>query len=569
MDIIETNYQRWLNSPNVDEETKKELLAMSEEEKGDAFFKDIEFGTGGMRGLLGPGTNRMNEYTVKRVAIAFGTYLLRKYPDAGERGVALSHDNRHQSREFTLLSAHILNDMGIKCYIFDSLRPTPELSYAVRYSNCVGGVMVTASHNPKEYNGYKVYDDTGDQLTPDAIQPMLDILASLPSETDADVPFAEKEAETVVYDKKIDDEYIALVKTCQENPDLDKKGFKIVYTPQHGASYENAVRVFNECGYEFYPVESQCTHDPDFAGTLSPNPENKEAYSEAIKLANKVGANLILTTDPDGDRCGLGYKGKDGEFHLLTGNQSAALLIDYLLGERKRKGTLSKEGVIYDTIVTSTLGSDIAAYYGVKTESFLTGFKYIGERIGYYEKLGKGPHFEFGYEESYGCLIKPFVRDKDAIQAILLYAEMALFHYLHGDDLGTAYTKLQEKYGFHDARSVSFSFPGVAGAAKMKELTKNLRENPFKDVLGVKVLEVQDYQSGNVYADGKVIRKTGLPEADVIKFLLEDKSTIEVRPSGTEPKIKFYVEAVSKDEAGLKGKYEKMLAYLEENLGIK
>ena len=569
MDIIETNYQRWLNSPNVDEETKKELLAMSEEEKGDAFFKDIEFGTGGMRGLLGPGTNRMNEYTVKRVAIAFGTYLLRKYPDAGERGVALSHDNRHQSREFTLLSAHILNDMGIKCYIFDSLRPTPELSYAVRYSHCVGGVMVTASHNPKEYNGYKVYDDTGCQLTPDVIQPMLDILASLPSETDADVPFAEKEAETVVYDKKIDDEYIALVKTCQENPDLDKKGFKIVYTPQHGASYENAVRVFNECGYEFYPVESQCTHDPDFAGTLSPNPENKEAYSEAIKLANKVGANLILTTDPDGDRCGLGYKGKDGEFHLLTGNQSAALLIDYLLGERKRKGTLSKEGVIYDTIVTSTLGSDIAAYYGVKTESFLTGFKYIGERIGYYEKLGKGPHFEFGYEESYGCLIKPFVRDKDAIQAILLYAEMALFHYLHGDDLGTAYTKLQEKYGFHDARSVSFSFPGVAGAAKMKELTKNLRENPFKDVLGVKVLEVQDYQSGNVYADGKVIRKTGLPEADVIKFLLEDKSTIEVRPSGTEPKIKFYVEAVSKDEAGLKGKYEKMLGYLEDNLGIK
>ena len=206
MDIIETNYQRWLNSPNVDEETKKELLAMSEEEKGDAFFKDIEFGTGGMRGLLGPGTNRMNEYTVKRVAIAFGTYLLRKYPDAGERGVALSHDNRHQSREFTLLSAHILNDMGIKCYIFDSLRPTPELSYAVRYSHCVGGVMVTASHNPKEYNGYKVYDDTGCQLTPDVIQPMLDILASLPSETDADVPFAEKEAETVVYDKKIDDE---------------------------------------------------------------------------------------------------------------------------------------------------------------------------------------------------------------------------------------------------------------------------------------------------------------------------------------------------------------------------
>ena len=566
---IESSYERWLSSPRVDEETKTILRQMGEKEKADAFFKDIEFGTGGMRGILGPGTNRMNVHTVGRVAVAFGLFLQKKFPGELSRGVSISHDNRHMSREFSELSAKILNKMGIKCYLFDALRPTPELSYAVRYTNGIGGIMVTASHNPKEYNGYKLYDETGCQLVPDVIQPMLDILAGLPDELSFEIPEATKQEETVIFDKKIDDDYVALVKGCQINPDLNKKGFKVVYTPQHGASYENAIRVFQECGYEIHPVECQCTHDPDFGGTLSPNPENKEAYIEAIKLAKKIDAELIVTTDPDGDRCGLGFKDKNGEYQLLTGNQSAALLIDYIFSERKKKGELSKDGVMYDTIVTSSFGRDIAASYGIKTESFLTGFKFIGDRIHHYEKLGKGPHFEFGYEESYGCLVQPFVRDKDGLQAILLYSEMALFHHLHGESLDVAYEKLQEKHGFHDARNVSYNFPGPEGAAKMKELTGTLREKPLEEIEGIKVVRFEDYQRREIYEGGKKVGTIDLPVSDVLKFICEDTSTVEVRPSGTEPKIKFYVEAVAKTKEELSGKFERMLLSLEKTLGLK
>ena len=568
MDRIEANYQRWLSSPAVKEETKETLRAMSQKEKEDAFFKDIEFGTGGMRGVLGPGTNRMNEFTVRRAAVAFGRFLLEKFPDAKNRGVALSHDNRHHSRDFVLQSASLLNEMGIKCYIFDSLRPTPELSFAIRYTHAVGGVMVTASHNPKQYNGYKVYDETGFQLVPSKIARYLEIIAEYPDELSVEVPTAPEKGETITFDKKIDDDYVALVEGCQIHPELPKEGFKIVYTPQHGASYENAVRVFTECGYEFFPVKEQCVHDPDFGATKSPNPENPEAYEGAIALAKKISADLVVTTDPDGDRCGLAYRGKDGDYHLLTGNQSGALLIDYVLGQRKALGKLSSNGVLYDTIVTSSLGVKIAQSYGVSSERFLTGFKYIGDRIGYYEALGHGPHFEFGYEESYGCLIQPFVRDKDGIQAILLYSEMALFYHLKGMDLGEAFEALQRKYGFHDATSVSHAFPGPEGAKEMAALMDRLRKNPLKELAGSKAIRIEDYLLGVIREEGKPERASALPKENVIKIVFADTSWLAVRPSGTEPKIKFYVEAVAKEEKDLPAKKKAMYDGLFAELGL-
>ena len=435
LDNTQKNYERWLNSPVVSAEDKETLKKMNEAQIDDAFFQNIAFGTAGMRGILGPGTNRMNIFTIKKACVGFGLYLLKVFKE--NVSCAISHDNRYMSREFTLECADILNKMGIKTYIFDSLRPTPELSYAVRVKKCSGGIMITASHNPKEDNGFKVYDEEGCQLVPSKIQLLLDIIASLPDELSVKVPEAKNKGENVILEKAVDDTYCALCESVQINPDLDKKNFKIVYTPNHGTSYVNAMRVFHDCGYDVHPVLSQCSPDPAFSGTLSPNPENPDAYIEPIKLAKKIDADLICMTDPDGDRVGLACKNKKGEYVLLTGNESAAILLDYIISERIKKGTLPKDPVVYNTVVSSSLGREICDSYGVKCESFLTGFKYIGDRIHYYEVHG-GPTFIFGYEESYGCLIKPFVRDKDGIQAILLYCEMALFYKLQGITLGEA-----------------------------------------------------------------------------------------------------------------------------------
>ncbi|MBO4856527.1 MAG: phospho-sugar mutase, partial [Bacilli bacterium] len=425
MTLTEQNYQRWLNSPKVSEETKQELRKMNQAQIDDAFFKDVEFGTAGMRGVLGPGTNRLNSFTVTKATVGFAQYLLELFPKAKEMGVVISHDNRHQSRDFTLLSAKVLNDFGIKAYIFDALRPTPELSFAVRYLKACGGIMITASHNPKEYNGYKVYDETGCQLVPEKISRLLELIAALPNELDVEYKKADVLGETVMLDNKVDDEYVRLCESIAINKDLDKSNFKIVFTPNHGTSYVPSMRIFKDLGYDIVPVLSQCNPDPDFSGTLSPNPEDPRSYIEGLKLAKEVGAKLLVMTDPDGDRVGLGYLASDGSYQTFTGNQSAAILLDYILSERKKKGLLSDNGVMYNTIVTSSLGKEVASYYGVKTEQFLTGFKFIGNRIDHYEKLGNGPHFEFGYEESYGCLVAPFARDKDGCQAILLYCEMA------------------------------------------------------------------------------------------------------------------------------------------------
>jgi phosphoglucomutase len=568
MDTVQANYERWLSSKKVSSEDKEILKKMTPEEKDESFFQDIQFGTGGMRGILGPGTNRMNEFTVKRATIALGEMCLKTYKNAAKRGIVISHDNRHHSRDYAELCAKILNTMGINAFLFDSLRPTPELSYGVRTMKAVGGIMITASHNPKEYNGYKVYDDKGCQLVPEKIQPMLDILAALPNELEAEPKQAIKPGVTKILPPKVDDDYVALVEKTQVNPNLDKSDFRIVYTPNHGTSYENAMRVFKDCGYNVIPVAKQCTHDPDFSGTLSPNPELDDSWIEPIKLAKEIHADVAVMTDPDGDRCGIAYLSSKGTYERLTGNQSGALLIDYLFSQRQAQGTLSKNGVMYDTIVTSDLGRKVAKSYGLKNESFLTGFKYIGDRIGYYEDLGKGPKFEFGYEESYGCLIAPFVRDKDGIQAILLYCEMALYYHLKGIPLDQAFDALEKRYGYHETTADSIYFEGSSGAEKMQGMMNELHENPPKEIEGYKIIRVEDYKKGfATNADGSKEKLT-LPVEEVVRLFFNDGSWIAVRPSGTEPKIKFYVEAVNKENVGLKEKAKGLSKALQKALGI-
>ena len=541
------NYLRWLNSSKVSEQDKEILRKMDQKEIDDAFFKDVEFGTAGMRGVLGPGTNRMNNFTVKKATVAFAKYLLELFPNAKSDGVVISHDNRHMSREFTLLSAETLNDFGIKTYIFDALRPTPELSFAVRYLKACAGIMITASHNPKQYNGYKVYDETGCQLVPDKIKRLLELIDSLPNELEVEYEVAKVRGENILLDNKVDDEYVRLVESIAINRDLDKSNFKIVFTPNHGTSYVNSMRIFKDLGYKIYPVMSQVAPDPDFSGTLSPNPEDPRAFIEPIKLAKEIDADLIVMTDPDGDRVGLGYKAKDGSYQTLTGNQSAALLMDYIFSQKKEKGTLSDNGVMYYTIVTSSLGGDVARHYGVKVEEFLTGFKFIGNRIDYYEKVGHGPKFEFGYEESYGCLIAPFARDKDGCQAILMYCEMALFYFLKGMRLDEAWDDLSKRFGYHQDITYSMEFFGSEGQAKMNNLMNTLHNDPFITINGLKVVKVDDIEKGErITKDGK--EKLNLPKSNVVKLYLEDGSIVTVRPSGTEPKVKFYVGTVLKSK---------------------
>lgn len=549
-------YQQWLDSPRVGEQDKEILRKMSNEDIDDAFYKDIEFGTAGMRGIIGPGTNRINFYTVRKATIGFAQYLLAKFKNARERGVVISHDNRHMSREFVFECAQVLNLMGFRAFIFDSLRPTPELSFGVRFKRACGGIMITASHNPKEYNGYKVYDENGCQLVPKKIEKLLKIINNMPSAIDCDIPLYKNAGEFDILTYKLDETYLDLIKNIQINSNLNKKDFKVVYSPEHGTSFVNAIRIFKECGYHVYPVLSQCAPDPNFTGTLTPNPEDPNAYIEAINYAKKINADLICITDPDGDRVGIAARKRDGEYRIFTGNESGALLMNYIFKERERLGLLSKNGVMYNTIVTSSLGDKIATSYGVKTESFLTGFKYIGDRIQYYEE-NRGPDFEFGYEESYGCLISPFVRDKDGIQAILLYTEMTLFYKLNGLTLDEQYDRLEQRFGYHTTITHSITFKGSKGHNDMINLIDHIRRNPVEYLCNHKVVKYNDYLNQVSYTDNKV-DKINLESSNVLKFIFDDGSSIAIRPSGTEPKCKIYVEAVStsREKADM---YEKAL----------
>ena len=543
----------------MSEEDRMILKRYSPSEIDDAFFKDIEFGTAGMRGIMGPGPNRINAYTIQKATIAYGLMVNNQYPHQLQRGVIIAHDNRHGAIPFTLLVSHILNSMGIDTFTFNELVPTPLLSYAVRHLHALGGIMLTASHNPKDYNGIKVYDEEGCQLVPQKIQPMLNYLATLPDALSLSVPLSITKGKHHVVQADVEQAYLSKVKSLQRLPSLTKNDFRIVFSPQHGASYRILPQLFDELGYQLSVVKSQANPDPDFSGTLSPNPEEKLAYQEAIKLAEIEKSHMIMVADPDADRVGLAYLHADGSYKLLNGNESAALLIHYLLSQRKFSHDLPIHGVVYDTIVSSPLARKIAQSFGVKTETFLTGFKFIGDRIAFYEKHA-GPQFIFGYEESYGCLIGDFVRDKDAIQALLLYAEMGLFYFHQGKNLGQALTSIFTEFGYHLDRQFSLTLSGLDGANFLDQLMKQLRLTPFKPLSGHKVILVEDFQTQvKKDMDGHQ-SNIALPTSNVIKFSFEDGSTIVVRPSGTEPKCKFYFSIT---DVSIEESETKLAAYIE------
>ena len=539
-----TNYEKWLNFEGMDSTLKNELKGMDEKTKEDAFYKNIEFGTAGMRGVLGAGTNRMNIYMVRKANVGYAKWILEQ-PNGKERGVVISYDNRHQSYIFANESAKILAGFGIKTYIMESLRPTPELSFAVRYLKCAGGIMITASHNPAEYNGYKVYDDTGCQLLPqdvklivDEINKVEDILA-VPTATDDEAyPYITWIGE------EVDKAYYEAIKTCEVNPGMDKSDFKIVYSPQHGADNIPVRTVLKDLGYDVVPVLAQCNPDPDYTNTKSPNPEVASAYELPLKVAKDVDADLVVITDPDGDRLGVVAK-HNGEYVMMSGNQSAAVYLEYILSQMKEKGTLPSNAVMYNTIVTSDLGELVARSYGVDVEKTLTGFKFIGDKIRKYEKTGEKV-FVFGYEESYGCVIKDFVRDKDGVQAVLTAAECGNFYKKQGKDLIDVLNELYAKHGTFKESQVALSKSGEAGARRIQEIMSGLRENVPTVIGGLKVVSVEDYQTSKKVKDG-VESAIDLPKSNVLKYYLEDGSWIAARPSGTEPKIKFYFSIKGKD----------------------
>lgn len=564
---VEEKYQKWMNS-DIPSDLKSQLLKMNQDEIYESFYTDLEFGTAGIRGILGPGSNRLNIYVIRKATIGFCKYLLELSEDAKERGVVISHDNRLYSREFTLESAKVLSSYGIKTYIFDSLRPTPELSFAVRKTHAIGGIMITASHNPKEYNGYKVYDEEGCQLIPSKINRLVEIISSLGDEIDCKYGEEEIKGEIITLDSSIDEDYVSHVLSIQLHPELSKDNFKIVFSPQHGCSLERATDIFNKLHYNTTYVKEQCVHDPLFQGTVSPNPELKEAFDLSIKYAKKVDADLILNTDPDADRIGIAFKNSLGEYELFTGNQTGALLVYYILSQRKEKGLLSNNSVIFDTVVTSSLGKEVAKYFNVETESVLTGFKFIGDKIHQYE-LSKEKQFEFGYEESYGCLIAPFARDKDSLQALVMVCEMTNYYLKQGKTLDIVLDEIMSLVGYHEDRVFSINFFGANGKIQMNNILSSLRENPITSIENSPLVKYEDYKEQKIYDNNKnVIGEITLPKTNLLKFYFKDGSTIAIRPSGTEPKCKFYFGAVSSKKEDCINKTNRMHEELTNYLNI-
>ena len=564
---VEQKYQKWLNS-SLPNDLHAQLESMNEKEVFDAFYTDLEFGTAGLRGVLGPGSNRLNIYVVRKATVGFAKYLIENVKNAKERGVVISHDNRLYSREFTLETAKVFSSFGIKSYIFDDLRPTPELSFAVRKLKAAGGVMITASHNPKEYNGYKVYDEEGCQLTPNKINPLVEIINSLGDEIDITYGDSEVKGEIVTLKSDVDEDYVNHVLSIQINKDLKKDDLKIVFSPQHGTSLERAKDLFGILGYQVTYVEEQCTHDPLFSNTSSPNPELPEAFDLSLEYAKKVDADLIISTDPDADRLGIVFKDRNGEYQLYTGNQTGGLLLYYILGEKSKKGLLKPNSVVFDTVVTSTFGQKVCAHFNVEVESVLTGFKFIGEKIYRYELSGE-KHFEFGYEESYGYLIAPFVRDKDSFQAIVMVSEMVNYFLKQGKTLDVVLDELMDIVGYHSDELYSIYFHGAQGKENINQIMNKLRSHPLKELCGIKVSSYDDYKLlVNKDLEGNVLKKYNLPQTNLLKFYFEDGSTIAIRPSGTEPKCKFYLGSVSKTKEGNIGKNKRLYSALKKYLNI-
>ena len=547
MSIVEERYSKWLNHKNLAPQYKPVLEAMDAEEKNDAFYTTIEFGTAGMRGLLGPGTNRINIHTIRKATQGYANYINEN--NGGEAGIAIGYDNRHMSKEFAFDCADLLAKNNIKSYVFESLRPTPELSFAVRHLHCFGGIMITASHNPKEYNGYKLYDDKGCQLIPCLASQVIDKVNAIEDELAIDANCTEEQKKLItVIGKDVDEEYYKNVLSIQLNPEV-KKDIKIVFSPEHGTANIPVQEVYKRAGYTCIPVVEQCSPDPDFSNTPTPNPEQAGAYELSLKYAKENQADLILVCDPDADRMGVGVL-HNGEYVVLTGNQSGSVEIEYICSQLQKQGKMPENPVMFNTVVTSDLGEKVASDYGVTTEKTLTGFKFIGEKVAKYEKTHE-KNYVFGYEESYGSLIKPFVRDKDAPQACLMLAEACAFYKEQGKDLVDVLDSLYERHGTYEESQVALSLAGEAGAKRIKEILATLRKDAPTEIGGTKVVRSEDYKECVIKEGDTVTELTGFTKSDVLKYYLEDGSWIAVRPSGTEPKCKFYycIKGSSKEDA--------------------
>ena len=541
-------YEQWLSNPYFDEATKEELknIAEDDNEIKERFYMDLEFGTAGLRGIIGAGTNRMNIYVVRRATQGLANYIAKV--DKKSQGVAIAYDSRHMSPEFAEEAALCLAANGIKAYIFESLRPTPELSFAVRHLGCVAGINVTASHNPPEYNGYKVYWEDGAQITPphdSGIMGEVKSISDWNTVKTIDKAEAEKAGLFQVIGKEVDDAYMAELKKQVLHMDAIKaegKNLKVVYTPLHGTGNIPARRILKELGFEnVYVVKEQELPDGDFPTVSYPNPEAAEAFELGLKLAKEVDADLVLATDPDADRLGVRVKDKNGEYHDLTGNMSGCLLANYEISQKKAiNGSLPEDGALIKTIVTTNLADAIAKVYGVKLIEVLTGFKFIGQQILGFEQSGKGSYL-FGFEESYGCLIGTYARDKDAIVATMALCEAAAYYKTQGKTLWDAMIEMYEQFGYYKDAIQSVTMKGIEGLQKIQEIMNSLRQNPPAEFAGHKVVAVRDYKADTItdVATGAV-KPTGLPNSNVLYYELTDDAWVCVRPSGTEPKVKFY-----------------------------
>lgn len=571
----EQTYEQWKSSQYLDETLKNQLteLAQDPEMLEDAFYMPLEFGTAGMRGILGPGINRMNIYTIRQATEGLARFMDTQDAQTKARGVAIAYDSRHFSPEFAMEAARTLAQHDIPAYVFESLRPTPELSFAVRYLKTFTGIMITASHNPAAYNGYKVYGEDGGQMPPaDA-----DALTAFVREIDDPLSIqvlSEAEAKTSdlihIIGSEIDEAYLEEIKSVTIDQTLiasTGKDLKLVYTPLHGTGRMLGERALTQAGFEQFVIEpTQGEPDPDFSTVKSPNPEEHSAFEYAIALGEKEGADLLIATDPDADRLGAAVKMPDGNYQVLTGNQIGALMIRYILEARKNAGTLPENAAVLKSIVSSELPTAIAQSYDVAMFNVLTGFKFIAEKIQQYEE-DHSQTFMFGFEESYGYLVKPFVRDKDAIQALVLLAEVAAFYKQSGKTLYDGLQDIFEEYGYYAEKTISVTMSGMEGAAKIAALMKTFREKAPSVFAGTAVVQTEDFKLlTRVGLDGHMQKMT-TPPSDVLKYTLEDESWIAVRPSGTEPKIKFYIGVKGASDADAAQKIADLQAAIEEITG--
>ena len=544
------NYQKWLDFAELPDYLRQDLENMDEKTKEDAFYTNLEFGTAGMRGLIGAGTNRINIYVVRQATEGLARLIESKGGNEKERGVAIAYDSRHFSPEFAFESAAVLAKHGIKSYVFESLRPTPELSFAVRHLNCFAGIMITASHNPAPFNGYKVYGEDGGQMPPHDADALTTYIRAI--ENPFAVEVADVEAEKAsglieVIGEAVDTEYLKEVKDVNINPALIEefgKDMKIVYTPLHGTGEMLARRALAQAGFDSVQVvEAQATPDPDFSTVKSPNPESQAAFALAEELGRQVGADVLVATDPDADRVGVEVLQKDGSYLNLSGNQIGAIMAKYILEAHKNAGTLPENAALCKSIVSTDLVTKIAESYGATMFNVLTGFKFIAEKIQEFEE--KHNHtYMMGFEESFGYLIKPFVRDKDAIQAVLVVAELAAYYRSRGLTLADGIEEIYKEYGYYAEKTISVTLSGVDGAEQIKAIMAKFRNNAPKEWNATAITVVEDFKAQTATAADGTVTNLTTPPSDVLKYTLADGSWIAVRPSGTEPKIKFYIAVV-------------------------